>query len=421
VRDPIVNDTAILDQDAEGVLADGTITRATTIDGFRIMGQSGGTTGRGRISMTLRGGTPTVTNNRIFGADVQGGTGPSGRSIGLLIVSPSNTIQGALIDSNQIAGGQASDQSIGIAFESGGVAGQNAATVTRNTIRGGTGTSSAAINASTSSAATLVEGNDIWTGAATTFSAWAINLGSIMTINANLINVANNNTACQPGNQNSCGGINSQSSTSTITNNVIYGVIASRSVGVRLTEAEVPGGVVILNSNTINAGGTQSSSGSGTSTSIALQVEIGACNTCGFNGFVGHIRNNILLGGVGDARFAIYEQAPSGRTQHPDILENNDLYVIPPLSGNDALYRYFDGTNQTLITNISNVNGLQSLVARMTVGNNISAAPMLDASFNLLSGSPCIDTGTSSEAPPADKNGLAKPQNALFDIGADEF
>jgi hypothetical protein len=214
-----------------------------------------------------------------------------------------------------------------------------------------------------------------------------------------------------------CGGINSLSSTSTITNNVIFGVDATHSVGVRLMEAEIPSGVVILNSNTIDGAGTSS----GNSTSVALQVEIGACAACGFNGFVGHIRNNILLGGLADSRFAIYEQAPSGRTQHPDILENNDLYVSPPLAQTDALYRYFDGTNQTLFTSITLVNGLQSQVARMTVGSNIPDNPNLDASFNLVTGSKCIDVGTASEAPSIDKNRLARPQNGLFDIGADEF
>jgi hypothetical protein len=423
VRDPIAHDTAILNQDAEGVLANDTITRATVIDGFRIMGQNGGTTGRGRSAITLRGGSPTITNNRIFGANTTGGTGASGRSIGVLILSPSNTIPGALIESNQIAGGQASDQSIGIALESSGPSsGTTAATIRKNDIRGGSGASSAAINAGNSSAATLVQDNEIRTGSATTNSAWAISLTSLMTIDGNRINVGNTNTACQTANQNPCGGINSLSSTSTITNNVIFGVVAPRSIGVRLMEAEIPSGVVILNSNTINAGGTQSSSGPGSATtmSAALQVEIGSCSSCLFNGFVGHIRNNILLGGVADARFAIYEQAPSGRTQHPDILENNDLLVISP-SANDALYRFFDGTNPTLITSIGTVNNLQSRVARMTVGSNISANPLLDASFNLIGGSNCIDVGTSAEAPALDKNGLARPQNALFDIGADEF
>jgi len=423
-RDPATYDTAILDQDATGVVADDSITNATAIDGFRIMGQNGTTTGRGRAAMTLRG-SPTVSNDRVFGPNVAGGTGPSGRSIAVLILSPSNTSQGPLIESNDITAGTAADESIGIALETATFPspGPTVATIRKNRIQGGAGLGSAAILGSTSGAATLVADNDISTGSATTASAWAISLTSQMTIDANRINVTNTSTACQSGNQNFCGGINSQSSTSTITNNVVFGVDAPHSVGVRLSENEVPGGVVVLNSNTIDGGGTAGNQGSGTSTSAALVVEIGACNTCGLNGFVGHVRNNILLGGVANARFAIYEQAPNGKTQHPDILENNDLYV-PSATNKDALYRYFDGTSQTLITSINgagSVNDLAALVSRMTVGSNISAPPALDASFDLTAASLCIDAGTSSEAPAADKNGLARPQNGLFDIGADEY
>ena len=78
-RAPQTHDTAILSPDAEGVLADNTITRSTRIDGFRLEGQSGTATGRGRAALTLNGGTPTVNANRINGPDVSG-SGLSRRS-----------------------------------------------------------------------------------------------------------------------------------------------------------------------------------------------------------------------------------------------------------------------------------------------------------------------------------------------------
>jgi hypothetical protein len=415
-RNTTANDTAIFNQDAEGVLADDTITRATLISGFRIMGLNGGATaGRGRAAITLRGGSPSIVDNRIFGPVTSGTTGPQGRSIAILVLSPSNSTEGAYIQNNTITANTAADMSIGISFESSGPGtGTAAASVTNNVIRGGPGANSAAINAGNSSAATLVGGNEIMTGSATAGGAWAIQVSSQMTIDSNRINVNYGNVACRTANP--CGGINSLSSTTTITNNVIFGADATNSIGVRLMEAEKPSGVVVLNSNTIDGGGTSS----GNSTSAALRVEIGPCPTCGFNGFVGHIRNNILMGGVADERFAVYEEAPSGRTQHPDILENNDLYISAP-GGSDALYRYFDGNNQTLLTSVTNVNNLQNRVASMTVGSNISADPLLDSRFNLMSGSNCIDVGTSAEAPIDDKNNQARPQNGMFDIGADEF
>ena len=420
-RDPVTYDTAILSQDAEGVLAGDSITRATMIDGFRIMGQNGATTGRGRASVTLRGGSPTISNDRIFGPDVNGGGGVAGRSIGVLILSATNGSQGALIESNTITGGTASDQSDAILMEAASFPspGPTIAVIRKNTITGGTGTSSNAIAAWTAGAGTRVENNDIATGSATSSSAWAISVGSQMVIDGNRINVGNQKTACQPGNQTACGGINSLSSTTTITNNVVFGVVAPRSYGVHLMEAEVPGGVVILNGNYIDGGGTPSSSGSGRSMSAAVVVEIGPCNTCGFNGKIGRIRNNVLAGGVGSDRYSVYEQAPNGKTQHPEALTNNDLW-INNLAGNDALYRRFDGTNGTNVTTFAAVNGLGAVIAGLVVGANFASDPNVNATFHLNAGSPCIDTGTSTEAPATDMDGDARPKGIAVDVGADE-
>jgi hypothetical protein len=40
--------------------------------------------------------------------------------------------------------------------------------------------------------------------------------------------------------------------------------------------------------------------------------------------------------------------------------------------------------------------------------------------YHLLPGSPCIDAGTSENAPATDFEGDARPQGAGYDIGADE-
>src|SRR6185295_8849874 len=58
-RDPATYDSAILDTDAEGVLAPDTITRATLVDGLRIQGNNGTSGNRGRAAITLRG-SPTL-------------------------------------------------------------------------------------------------------------------------------------------------------------------------------------------------------------------------------------------------------------------------------------------------------------------------------------------------------------------------
>jgi hypothetical protein len=184
-------------------------------------------------------------------------------------------------------------------------------------------------------------------------------------------------------------------------------------------EAEKPAGVVVLNGNTLDAKGSPVATGA-TSASAALVVRIGTCNTCGFNGYIGRVRNNVLIGGVAANTFGVYEDAPSGKTQHPDALENNQFWVQKSGTGGSALYRYYNGTAQTLLTTIAQVNGLNAQVPAMTVGANQSGDPLLDATSHLQAGSPCIDKGTATEAPPKDLDGENRPKGAAVDIGADE-
>ena len=140
-RDPSLNDTAILATDTSGVVIPNTVTRATKLDGFRIMGQDGGGQGRGRSALTVTGGTAVVSNNRIFGpATSSGGGSVQGRSVAVLILAPSNDKQGILLDSNTITGGAAADASIALLFENPSASSTPAYadTCRNNTIRGGT-------------------------------------------------------------------------------------------------------------------------------------------------------------------------------------------------------------------------------------------------------------------------------------------
>ncbi len=60
-----------------------------------------------------------------------------------------------------------------------------------------------------------------------------------------------------------------------------------------------------------------------------------------------------------------------------------------------------------------------------TGAGNIDADPLFvdlsNGDVRLLSGSPCIDTGTASGAPADDITGVTRPQGAGFDMGAHEF
>jgi hypothetical protein len=257
---------------------------------------------------------------------------------------------------------------------------------------------------------TRIEENQITTGDADGGHAFGVVGGSQFVINRNQINTSGAGS-CQNTTE-YCGGIRSASSTSTITNNIISGIMADRSVGVHLLEAEVPAGNVILNSNTIDAGG-------GGSMCAAVVVQIGICATCGFNGSVGSIRNNIFLGGTSTARFGVYEDAPTGKQQHPQALENNLFFISSPKAG-DHLYRLYDGSAATLLNSIAQVNNLKTSVPSITVGNNVTGDPLLDMTFHLMAGSPAIDRGTSTEAPVDDIDGQSRPLGIGIDIGADE-
>ena len=61
-------------------------------------------------------------------------------------------------------------------------------------------------------------------------------------------------------------------------------------------------------------------------------------------------------------------------------------------------------------------------VQRGWVGEgNMDADPLFDEGFHLRRGSPCIDTGTGTDAPAADFEGEARPFGPQVDIGADEY
>src|SRR5450432_41841 len=424
-RDPVANDTAILATDAAGLVIPNTVTRATKIDGFRIMGQDGGGQGRGRSALTVTGGTAVVSNNRIFGPATSSGAGSlQGRSVAVLVQAPSNDKLGILLDSNQITGGAAADSSVALLFENATAAPTPAyGDVRNNTIRGGTSaTLAAGVAVYSAGAGSSMSHNDIWSGTALGANgiAWGVMVADHLDINANTINVGNLGTKCPATDVRWCGGLYSQSGTLNITNNVVFGVAAQMSTAIDLGEVEKASGSIVLNSNLLDAAGAAPSGNFVATQSAALIVEIGSCSSCGFNGKVGKVRNNILRGGVGASRFGLYESAPSGKTQHPEALTNNLFFVSTPLGVGDGLYRYFDGTTQTLLTTAAQINQLAASIPSLTVSSNIAGDPLIDNAFHLASGSPCIDTGTATEAPTSDREGNLRPMRQGYDIGPNE-
>src|SRR5207237_2612364 len=84
------------------------------------------------------------------------------------------------------------------------------------------------------------------------------------------------------------------------------------------------------------------------------------CSTCGSNAILGKFRNNVLRGGENLARYGMYEFVlpGSGRTVHPEALQNNDFFFPSQSGTTDVLYHLWNGTGGTELTTMAQVNAL---------------------------------------------------------------
>jgi hypothetical protein len=422
-RDVVLNDTAIMNQDFEGVLAPKTVTRRTLFDGFRVVGKAGTPVfAPGSAAILLDGATPTITRCGIFGGDMSGGGNPSSRrSIGVAVLGPSNDPAGALIDRNKIVAGDSTDTSFGVLLDSktgGSATGPAVAVLTGNAIHGGNAPSTSGVAAFSSGAATLLQGNDITAGTSNgngNGSSWGITVASAMTIDGNRINADQTTVGTCTSNGSFCGGIQSLSSTTIITNNVVLGVKGPRTCAVLLTEAEQAAGIVVLNANTLDGAG---SNGVSSTVSTAIAVRIGNCGACGTNAVIGKARNNILLGGTNLNRYGVYEEGFSGKTSHLSALDNNDFWNAPAaLPRNDFAYRLWAGDGGAG----QDLTFAQLATLTTPVPNaDFNVDPLLDATYHLTAASTCADKGTATEAPARDIDGELRPKGIAVDVGADE-
>lgn len=418
-RDPRVHVSEIRNVDHEGVLAPSSVGRDTALDGFAIVGLAGPSqTAPGVVAVTVLGGAPTISGNSIVGGASTSATWPTGRTVGIAVLSaPSANPEGPRIAGNEIAGGNGKGTSIGVLFDARpGTSGVTDGLVEQNVISGGFADSAIGLAAFTSDVDVKVVGNVIAAGAASTGAAWGVIVAGGLLFDSNVVNAVGTRS-CNAA-LNWCGGVSTQSATAILTNNVILGTESTLSAGVSLEELERPAGTVVLHSNLIDG----ASSGAALSASTAIRLRIGTCNNCGFVGKVGRIRNNVLSGGKGAARTAVTEDPSVGRRIHPEALENN-LVSIAARTVTDALYRLDDGAAKTTVQDLPTLNGLAGLggpLASSVFAANLEGDPSFDADLHLLPGSPCIDRGTSTEAPAWDRDGDARPRGAGFDIGPDE-
>lgn len=412
-RDTAGYDSVINNQDPNGILFPDTITRATRLDGFRVMGVDN-PGGVNRVAALTIEGAPTVYDNRIFGGSASGN-----QTVGIFIVAPTPDPLGGLIEDNLIQGGDAADTTHAILMDTYSwptPAPGTIAEIAGNTIKGGNGRNSYGITSWSSAVGTLVVDNDIFAGnggANNNGNAWGVFVGATMVIDANRINADPGQVGfCANNNHRWCGGIFSLSATLDITNNVVFGMNAERSCAVYLTELEMAAGQVILSSNTLDGGGAPNAIGVSDSAAITLWSNYAQS----VNVQVGRIRNNILQGGSATHRYGIYEDdMPQPKTCRPELVENNDFYFSPQVSSTDNAYRRWLGSGQPqlepTVADVDNLGYAQQ---------NFSDDPLLDPTFHLQPGSPCIDAGTATEAPSTDMDGEARPQGGGHDVGADE-
>jgi hypothetical protein len=414
LRDPTAYDSVIVDLDLEGVLANATITRQTLLDGFAVMGFG---TGLGQdlqtAAVTVAGGSPTVSNSRLYGA-VATDCGTWCSTTALDIRGPTVDPSGPLVTGNVIQAGDSPFASFGIRL---GDSSQAAiADIAGNVVKGGIGSRTRAINAGGAGNGTWIRHNDLYAGSQFgTGTSFALLLSGTSEVDGNRIN-ANpaevGSCSATPGGNNWCGGIEALGATAIITNNVVLGMPSPRSTAVFLWDAAVPFGVVTLSSNTLDGSGLANGISPSVSTAIACRT------TQGFSEAVGKIRNNILLGGRATRRFGMFEDdQPLGKTCQPAVYANNDFFFAPQVGTTDNAHRRW--TNEGTVSLLPTVTEVNSSAIPGVIGN-FSADPLLDATMHLLPGSPCINAGVASEAPAADIDDEARPMNGLFDVGADE-
>jgi len=402
-RDPRVHDTNIQCQTYACVRAGNTITRATEMDGFIIQGRAGQpATPPGSVAVQLNGGAPTLRHNKILAGQVNGTVNNAKNSVAVQILGPAEE-GGPLLESNEITGGPATEISIAVVIETQGVA-----EIRQNRIRSGAGTQSYAVYDKGSAATTRLVGNDIQTGSASSTNAFAVRTHGQIEIEGNRINA---DTTAPPTCVNTvlwCGGIGSYSSKAAITNNIVFGVSSDNSTAMYLGEVDMAAQQVQVHSNYLHAGGKATPGAAAKSAAIVLHSPYAGQP----NAQLGYIRNNILVGGSNTTRYGVYEESTSNQTSSPSAFTHNIFFFPAPAAPTDTLYRDWAmnvGTNWTMLSQIP-----------PGYSNNLTGDPRIDASFHLMSGSPCIDAGSSESAPATDFEGDSRPQGSAHDIGPDE-
>ncbi len=122
--------------------------------------------------------------------------------------------------------------------------------------------------------------------------------------------------------------------------------------------------------------------------------------------------SNLLMNCIIDnANYLFNSERPNSGNQFVNCIISNISDFLTGSNNSTFTYQYCDFYNNGFTT--------------PTGTGNISANPLFvdqtTGDYHLQSNSPCIDTGTSSNAPVIDFEGTSRPQGSGFDIGAYEY
>lgn len=402
-RDPVLYPTVIKDVTADGLKLVG-LAPGSLVDGLAIEGRSVADPGDSSVAVTIDGGSPLLAGCMIAAGAVAAGEGASIAVRAVADAAPAGAP--ALVSVAITAGPASGGPTYGVLVDGPGIA----LALARSTVTAGKGTLSIAL-ASLEAAAITASRNTLQSGTATgTFAEDSASFGAViaagaLTFDANLVNldqVTSPPKCFTPDVW--CGGVRVSTAEAVLTNNVIYGGASDLSVALHLVEDGPSLDAVVVSSNRLQGAGH---AGDGT---VSAAVLLASPRSDAVATKVGRFRNNLLRTGGAESSYAFLEEATLGESCDPAALDHNLLQLVNP-AVTSVYYGDWDGLTGA---------DLATLGALPGAGENLTGDPKISEG-HIGPDSPCLDAGTSVDAPDHDIDQDPRPQLGGFDIGPDEL